>query len=183
MTQTAGSLRNRKSIGHADAPQPVPVPETHPVQPVSPYGVSKLAAEMLVQQICAESGIDAAVLRLFNTYGTGQALSPYVGVVTIFANAMLEGRANAAAAIRDFLRSISIPSYFTARFFADDVEDTKRRFKKFHPARSRNPLNRSRKRQRQEPRRSADPWVNRLVVRRTRPASRPPAPAASRLAR
>lgn len=78
---------------YADSPQPAPVPETHPVEPVSPYGVSKLAAEMLVRQMCAESGIDAAVLRLFNTYGTGQALSPYVGVVTIFANAMLEGKA------------------------------------------------------------------------------------------
>ena len=48
---------------------------------------------MLVRQMCHEKGIDSATLRLFNTYGTGQALSPYVGVVTIFANAMREGRA------------------------------------------------------------------------------------------
>lgn len=68
------------------------VSETHPIAPLSPYGVSKFAAEMLVQQACRKAGIDAGILRLFNTYGKGQALSPYVGVVTIFANAMKEGR-------------------------------------------------------------------------------------------
>lgn len=78
---------------YADSQRPEPIDENYPVLPVSPYGVSKLAAEMLVRQMCAEKGIDSATLRLFNTYGTGQALSPYVGVVTIFANAMREGRA------------------------------------------------------------------------------------------
>jgi len=78
---------------YADSAQATPIDESYPVKPVSPYGVSKLAAETLVQQMCAEHGIDSATLRLFNTYGTGQALSPYVGVVTIFANAMREGRA------------------------------------------------------------------------------------------
>ncbi|MCB1704806.1 MAG: NAD-dependent epimerase/dehydratase family protein [Halioglobus sp.] len=78
---------------YADSPQPTPISEDYTLQPVSPYGVSKLAAEMLVRQMCDQSGIDSAVLRLFNTYGRGQALSPYVGVATIFANAMREGRA------------------------------------------------------------------------------------------
>lgn len=78
---------------YADSPAPNPINEEYAVLPVSPYGVSKLAAEMLVRQMCAERGIDSATLRLFNTYGTGQTLSPYVGVVTIFANAMREGKA------------------------------------------------------------------------------------------
>ena len=78
---------------YGDSREPLPITEEYSLQPVSPYGVSKLAAEMLVQQMCKESGIDSAILRLFNTYGTGQALSPYVGVVTIFANAMRAGRA------------------------------------------------------------------------------------------
>lgn len=78
---------------YADSAQPDAIAEDYPVLPVSPYGVSKLAAEMIVRQMCAERGIDSATLRLFNTYGTGQTLSPYVGVVTIFANAMREGKA------------------------------------------------------------------------------------------
>jgi UDP-glucose 4-epimerase len=78
---------------YADSAEPEPITEEWALQPESPYGVSKLAAEMLVQQMCRKNGIDSAILRLFNTYGSGQALSPYVGVATIFANAMREGRA------------------------------------------------------------------------------------------
>ncbi len=76
---------------YADSAEPVPIDEDYPLKPVSPYGVSKQATEMLVQQMCDNAGVDSAVLRLFNTYGSGQALSPYVGVVTIFANAMRAG--------------------------------------------------------------------------------------------
>ncbi len=76
---------------YADAEYPEPVRENHMLEPLSPYGVSKLAGEMLVKQLCAESNIESGILRLFNTYGTGQAFSPYVGVVTIFAKKMLEG--------------------------------------------------------------------------------------------
>ena len=65
---------------YADSAEPVPIDETYPLKPVSPYGVSKQATEMLVRQMCDNAGIDSAVLRLFNTYGSGQALSPYVGV-------------------------------------------------------------------------------------------------------
>lgn len=65
--------------------------ENHTIAPLSPYGVSKFAAEMLVQNVCDKAEIDAGILRLFNTYGRGQLPSPYVGVATIFANAMRQG--------------------------------------------------------------------------------------------
>lgn len=78
---------------YADAPSPDPIPETHPTAPISPYGISKLGAEQLVHTLGGQAGFSTAVLRLFNTYGPGQALSPYVGVVTIFANALLRGEA------------------------------------------------------------------------------------------
>jgi len=73
---------------YADAPGPTPISESSATEPISPYGVSKLAAERLVHQVCGQAGIDACVLRLFNTYGPGQAYSPYVGVVTIFSRKM-----------------------------------------------------------------------------------------------
>lgn len=75
---------------YADVEQVRSISETDTIEPISPYGVSKLAGEMLSRQLCAQAGIDACALRLFNTYGNGQALSPYVGVMTIFANAMLD---------------------------------------------------------------------------------------------
>jgi UDP-glucose 4-epimerase len=76
---------------YADAPSPAPIDERHPTVPVSPYGISKLASEALVHLMCAERGIGSACVRLFNTFGPGQALSPYVGVVTIFVNRLRAG--------------------------------------------------------------------------------------------
>lgn len=78
---------------YADNPGPQPIDEQHPTHPISPYGVSKLALEQLVHGMAQAAGIGSTVLRFFNTYGPGQALSPYVGVVTIFANALRDGRA------------------------------------------------------------------------------------------
>ncbi len=71
---------------YSDALSPVPVSEEHPTRPISPYGISKLAAENLTHSLCAAAGMDCLVLRFFNTYGPGQKFSPYVGVVTIFVN-------------------------------------------------------------------------------------------------
>mmetsp|Transcript_60073 Transcript_60073/g.130285 ORF Transcript_60073/g.130285 Transcript_60073/m.130285 type:complete len:372 (-) Transcript_60073:27-1142(-) len=42
-----------------------PIPETAALQPVSPYGVSKAAAEMLVLQYARSHGLYALVLRFF----------------------------------------------------------------------------------------------------------------------
>lgn len=71
---------------YADCPDRIPVAEQHPVIPVAPYGISKYAAECLTHNIAANAGMQSVALRLFNTYGSGQQLSPYVGVVTIFIN-------------------------------------------------------------------------------------------------
>jgi UDP-glucose 4-epimerase len=49
-----------------------PVSEDHPTNPISPYGVSKLAGEKLAIAYFKEFGIDAVVLRIFNTYGPRQ---------------------------------------------------------------------------------------------------------------
>lgn len=76
---------------YADAPTPAPIAEDFPTLPVSPYGISKLAAERLTHMMCAANGIPSTVLRFFNTYGPGQKLSPYVGVVTIFVNELCKG--------------------------------------------------------------------------------------------
>lgn len=76
---------------YADSAEPEPIDENHPMEPASPYGISKLAAERLVHIMAAKADCDSVVLRLFNTYGVGQAYSPYVGVVTIFSNQLSAG--------------------------------------------------------------------------------------------
>jgi len=77
---------------YADAPSPEPIAESHPCEPIAPYGVSKLAAERICAQILVPQGIGVTALRYFNTYGPGQTFSPYVGVITIFITKLLQGQ-------------------------------------------------------------------------------------------
>lgn len=51
-----------------------PVKESDPPRPLSPYAVSKLAAEHYVATIGALWGIETVALRIFNAYGPGQHL-------------------------------------------------------------------------------------------------------------
>jgi UDP-glucuronate 4-epimerase len=50
----------------------LPTPESAPPQPLSPYGVTKLAAEQLCRLYHAEQGVDAVALRFFSVYGPRQ---------------------------------------------------------------------------------------------------------------
>lgn len=47
-------------------------PETLPTRPVSPYGITKLAAEQLVTAHTQRSGLPAIILRYFSIYGPRQ---------------------------------------------------------------------------------------------------------------
>jgi len=76
---------------YADSPQPTPVPEGYRTEPISPYGVAKLAAEKYCLQVCPQIGMRPIVLRFFNTYGTRQTDTPYVGVISIFVRRLLRG--------------------------------------------------------------------------------------------
>jgi UDP-glucose 4-epimerase len=77
---------------YADAPSPAPIAEGHSAEPISPYGIGKLAAERVAAQILGMHGIPLTVLRYFNTFGPGQAYTPYVGVLTIFITRLLAGQ-------------------------------------------------------------------------------------------
>jgi UDP-glucose 4-epimerase len=76
---------------YSDAPSPAPIDESHSKRPLSPYGVGKLAAEDVSQQILEARGIPFTAVRYFNTFGPGQTYTPYVGVLTIFITRLLRG--------------------------------------------------------------------------------------------
>jgi len=76
---------------YADSPTAEPIPETYRLEPISPYGISKLAGEKYALQVGEQFGFDAVALRYFNTYGAGQTFTPYVGVITIFIRRLLKG--------------------------------------------------------------------------------------------
>ncbi len=50
-------------------PDEVPVKEEHPLNPLQPYGVSKLAQEKLAYQYFKNFGIQSVSVRIFNTTG------------------------------------------------------------------------------------------------------------------
>jgi len=71
----------------------MPMVESMPTRPISPYGASKLAAESSVVAFHRSFGLPAVALRFFNVYGPRQRPdSEYAAVVPRFLTAALAGR-------------------------------------------------------------------------------------------
>jgi len=68
-----------------------PAPETHKTEPISPYGVAKLATERYLFFYSVAYGISYAALRYANVYGPRQNPHGEAGVVAIFAEKLLRG--------------------------------------------------------------------------------------------
>jgi UDP-glucose 4-epimerase len=79
------------SVAIFGPPQVLPVTERTPVNPLSPYAVSKLAAEYYLSQYQRLHGMQTTTLVLTNTYGPRQDPHGEAGVVAIFAEQMLAG--------------------------------------------------------------------------------------------
>jgi len=72
-------------------PKKLPISEGHILNPLSPYGASKLAGELLVSSYGNFRKIRNAIsLRFFNVYGEGQTLE-YAGVIAKFAERLSKG--------------------------------------------------------------------------------------------
>lgn len=67
------------------------IDENHPINPDSPYGVSKLAAEKMILAYAGIYGITAVCLRYFNIYGVNQRFDAYGNVIPIFAKNIFSG--------------------------------------------------------------------------------------------
>ncbi|MEW5937849.1 MAG: NAD-dependent epimerase/dehydratase family protein [Candidatus Thermoplasmatota archaeon] len=74
-------------------PRYLPIDEGHPVSPISPYGVSKLAAERYALAFQQTYELPVVAIRPFNIYSPRQDPdNPYSGVISIFARRLKEGR-------------------------------------------------------------------------------------------
>lgn len=70
----------------------LPTPEDSPLDPVSPYAVSKAAAEMYARVFADTLDLDVAVLRYFNVFGPYQdPNSQYAAVIPRFIARMMAG--------------------------------------------------------------------------------------------
>lgn len=70
----------------------LPIDEDHPLNPESPYGVSKLTAEKYCFAFYKVHGIPTTSVRYFNIYGPRQGSSEYANVISIFTSRIREGK-------------------------------------------------------------------------------------------
>jgi len=68
-----------------------PADESHPLAPISPYGVAKLTTEHYLYYYLRIYGLEYIALRYANIYGPRQDPHGEAGVVAIFSNMMLAG--------------------------------------------------------------------------------------------
>jgi len=77
--------------GDSDA---LPLVESAQPRPMSPYALEKLASEQYVAVWASLYGLETVTLRYFNVFGPRQdPSSPYSGVISIFVDRLLIGRA------------------------------------------------------------------------------------------
>lgn len=71
----------------------LPVDEEHPTRPISPYAITKLAAENYCRVFYKLYGLKTSCLRLFNVYGSRQGEGEYAGVIAKFIRRLKNGQA------------------------------------------------------------------------------------------
>jgi UDP-glucose 4-epimerase len=69
-----------------------PTPESAPLGPISPYGISKTACEHYLSFFAHNRGLSAVALRYGTVYGPAAAEESEAGVITIFVKRMLAGK-------------------------------------------------------------------------------------------
>jgi len=81
------------SSGGAIYGEPVYLPcdESHPIAPLSPYGVSKYTVELYINSYLNNFGLNHTILRYANVYGPRQISTGEAAVVAKFAHQMLMG--------------------------------------------------------------------------------------------
>lgn len=88
-------------------PKALPLAESHTTEPLTSYGIMKLAAEKYIGMYGALYGVRSRILRIANAYGPCQPVGRHQGVVGEFIQAHLEGRPirvfGTGAAVRDYI--------------------------------------------------------------------------------
>lgn len=81
----------------------VPIPETHPRQPQSPYSASKIGADAMALSYWHSFGLPVVVARPFNTYGPRQSARAFIPtIITQIAAGMRDIHVGDLTPTRDF---------------------------------------------------------------------------------
>ena len=80
------------SSAYGDTPT-LPKDEGMPVDPMSPYALQKVVGEQYLRMFTRLYGLETVSIRYFNVFGPRQdPTSPYSGVISVFATALIENR-------------------------------------------------------------------------------------------
>src|SRR3982751_6905590 len=80
------------SSAYGDTPT-LPKHEGMPTGPLSPYALQKVVGEHYLQMFTRLYGLETVSIRYFNVFGPRQdPSSPYSGVISVFASALIENR-------------------------------------------------------------------------------------------
>jgi len=99
-------------------PIKLPILESHPTDPISPYGLQKLVSEQYGQLFAETLPLSFIALRIFNVFGPRQLPnSSYSGVLSIFLNSMRQGQPitiyGDGSQTRDFIYVKDVATVFT----------------------------------------------------------------------
>jgi UDP-glucose 4-epimerase len=102
-------------------PRSVPIREDHPAEPISAYGVSRLAIEKYLSLYRYLHNLDYIVLRIANSYGRYQVPTKKQGVIAAMIINVLNGAPlefwGTGAAIRDFIHVDDVVEAMIASIF------------------------------------------------------------------
>lgn len=73
-------------------PERIPIDESEPTTPASPYGIEKLSVDHYARVYDDIYDLPTVALRYFNVYGPRQTASDYSGVISVFLEQAREGR-------------------------------------------------------------------------------------------
>lgn len=72
-------------------PNTVPVPESHALQPISSYGIVKVAIEQYLGMYQRQGWLDPVIIRPSNPYGPGQRSGGVQGAIAVFLGKAVSG--------------------------------------------------------------------------------------------
>jgi dTDP-glucose 4,6-dehydratase len=101
--------------------QRVPIDETHPIAPQSPYAASKVGADALAAAFHKSFGLPVATIRPFNCYGPRQSARAVIPTIVSQALHAGEVRIGSLAPTRDFTYVGDTVAGFMAVAAADDA--------------------------------------------------------------
>ena len=106
-------------------PKRVPAREDDPAEPISSYGVSRLAGELYAAMYAHTYGFPVQIFRLSNVYGPGQSPDRSQGAVAVFIHRIAAGLplqiVGDGSAMRDYVHVADVAEAVT-RVVAEDLD-------------------------------------------------------------